>query len=418
MNKQYVVALSFANYLKDKTGIPKVMMAHQKMYNDAGISYVALFSVKKNILHDKVMLFCKFGLIVDGEYKGIFQMSQIIKILYAWQEQGCCLIDIHIHHLLYIKLKLVQELLDSCKGVPIKAYLHDYYFACKEYILLRNGKEFCGGLGLDSKSCSGCSSYANSVEIESKIHSLFKRYEDRILFVSPSETTKDIFLRYHPEYSNRIRVIPHQIFRDFYRENLEIISQQEEIKVAFLGMPRIHKGWNEWEKLVQNDFNQHYNFTVFNSSDDFYSKMNKVKIGFSKENLNAMTDALRENKIQIVLLWAKWPETYSYTCFEAFAANAFIITNESSGNIADVVHRHKNGIVLPSEDALYNLFKNKELLREMVNKYRLSTPGGPGTLHENDEIVSITLGDNNNGEVVYSPKPVNYPLLWLLNKIS
>ena len=80
MNKRYVVAISFANYLKDKTGIPKVMMAHQRMYNENQISYVALFSVKKNICNDRIMLFCKFGVIIDGEYKGIFQMSQMIHL--------------------------------------------------------------------------------------------------------------------------------------------------------------------------------------------------------------------------------------------------------------------------------------------------------------------------------------------------
>ena len=67
-NKKYILSVSFANYLKDKTGMPKVMMAHQVMYNSVGISYISLFSVKKNILHDKVMLFCKFESFDTGSH--------------------------------------------------------------------------------------------------------------------------------------------------------------------------------------------------------------------------------------------------------------------------------------------------------------------------------------------------------------
>lgn len=392
-------------------------MEHQKMYNKAGVSYVSLFSVKKNIFHDRIMLFCKFGLIVDGEYKGVFQMSQIIKKFYIWQKQGCCLLDIHIHHLLYIKLKLVQELLDSCEKIPIKIYLHDYYWVCEQYNLLKNGEKYCGGQGLGSAKCNNCVLYGSSNKLEANIHSLLRRYIERILFISPSEIAKEIFLRFHPEYSTIIKVISHQTYNGFYRGNLEEISKQERLKVAFLGNPQTNKGWKTWEKLVQNNSDQHYDFIVFNSSDDTYSGMNKVKIEFGPQNLNAMTETLRDNKIQIALLWSIWPETYSYTCFEAFAANAFIITNEISGNIADVVRKNQNGQVLSDERSLIKLFENKELLREKVNEYRCSTLGGPLFLNENNEIVLMTLKADFKGKIIYLPQLVNYPLLWILNEI-
>lgn len=417
MNNKYVIALSFANYLKDKTGIPKVMMAHQQMYNQNQISYVALFSVKKNILNDRVMLFCKFGLIIDGEFKGIFQMSQLIHMFFQWQYSEKRLIDIHIHHLMYINVDLVNELLSASPETPVKVYLHDYYNACTGYTLLKNRDTFCGGNGFSKECCDGCIYDKKNVIVQKKIHDLFASNIRRIVFISPSITTKNIYANFHPEYEKNIVVIPHQKYKGKYTDNLEKIEQKEKIRAAFLGMPMKHKGWNVWKQLVDSTDEKKYEFIVFNSSDDLYSKMKKVKVGFSKDNLNAMTDILRKYKIHIVILWAIWPETYSYTCFEAFSANAFIITNSNSGNIADVIRTNGNGVILSNEKELKNFFRDTDKLRAAVNTYRMSTSGGPKELYENDEIVRMTLQNERINEIKKIRKLVNYPLLWGLNYI-
>lgn len=416
-NKKYILSVSFANYLKEKTGMPKVMMAHQEMYNNAGISYVSLFSVKKNILHDRVMLFCKFGLIIDGEFQGIFQMSQLIHMFGKWQKQGYEMIDIHIHHLLYVNLSLVSELLSACREVPIKVYLHDYYCACTRYNLLRNGSEYCGGKGLNEQACKGCAEYSRSCDIEKKIHKLFGAFLNRIIFVSPSVTTKNIFLRFHPEYAKQVIVIPHQKYNAHFKGNLEKVTSSHKIKVAFLGMPKAHKGWNTWNKIINGCSDKEYEFYVFNSADEQYDRMKKVNVAFSKDNLNAMTDALRENKIHVVLLWALWPETYSYTCFEAFASNTYIVTNKNSGNIADVIEANGNGEVLSDENELINLFGNALLLKDKINEFRYLTEGGPDCLEENDEIVKISLQYTGKSEIRGTCKLVNYPLLRILNAV-
>lgn len=417
-NKKYILSVSFANYLKDKTGMPKVMMAHQVMYNSVGISYISLFSVKKNILHDKVMLFCKFGLIIDGEFQGIFQMSQLIHMFVEWQKYGYRMLDIHIHHLLYVNLSLVSELLSACKEIPIKVYLHDYYFACTRYNLLRNGSEYCGGKGLNEQTCKGCTEYNRSCDTEKKIHKLFGAFLNRIIFVSPSVTTKNIFLRFHPEYAKQVIVIPHQKCNGHFKGNLEKVTSSDKIRVAFLGMPKAHKGWNAWNKIISKySDKEEYEFYVFNSADEQYDRMKKVNVAFNKDNLNAMTDALRENKIHVVLLWALWPETYSYTCFEAFASNTYIITNRNSGNIADVIETNGNGKILSDEKELIDLFGDTLLLKNKINEFRNLTEGGPDCLEENDEIVKISLQYIGESEIVDTYKFVNYPLLRILNAV-
>lgn len=46
--------------------------------------------------------------------------------------------------------------------------------------------------------------------------------------------------------------------------------------------------------MVEN-YKEDYRFVVFNSSDDEYQNMEKVKIQYSPGNLSAMTKALRDN---------------------------------------------------------------------------------------------------------------------------
>ena len=58
-----------------------------------------------------------------------------------------------------------------------------------------------------------------------------------------------------------------------------------------------------------------------------------------------MTKALRDNDIQVALLWAKWPETYSYTFYESLSANLYIITNRVSGNITNQVEERRCGMI-------------------------------------------------------------------------
>lgn len=418
LNNNFVVSLGFADYLNTRSGMPKVIMEHQQMFNDAGIGYVYLFSVKKNILHDRTMLFCKFGLIIDGEFCGVYQMSQILAFIERWAAAGKMPLDLHIHHLLYVNLDRAGELMEYLKDVPKKVFLHDYYNACANYNLRRSGVSYCGGQGLNDGHCAGCTSYQKSLQIQEKLHWLYGVYLDQITFVSPSQAAREIFLRFHPEYADRTIVIPHQQMIGHYRANLELIAPGEPIRVAYLGMPAAHKGWDAWLELQRSVPAGTYEFYVFNSAGVEYEGMTTVPVVYSKKHLDAMTVALRHSGIHVAFLWATGPETYSYTCFEAFAANAFLVTGVNSGNVADVVRNYGNGVVLEDDAALLRFLGDPGQVRESVNRHRCAAQGGPLELKPNQQIVRLTKDGSRRVELGRAPgKAVNYPLLWLLRWI-
>lgn len=385
-NSGYVLALAFCDYLKDKTGTPKAIMASQQAMASHGISYVYLHSVKKTLFRDDQMLFCEFGVTVDGVEAGVFSIAQVCEALCSWQKSGFSLLELHIHHLLYVSLEKVSELLKVTGKTPVRAFLHDYYLCCTSYNL-QNRSGFCDSSRLGDAPCEKCPHFSNSLRVESKIQGLFDSIKN-LRFVAPSTYTKNRFLSFRPQYEGLVDVIPHQKLLGEYLGNRRPLNAGERIRVAFLGMPRKTKGWETWLRLVSAVDEQEYEFFVFNSSNDMYPGMNKRFVEFDEKHPNAMTDSLRECEIAIVVMWPSWPETYSYTCMESYSANAYTISSTCAGNVADFVVEHGSGLVLNNEEELIGLFRDKSRLIREVNRFRSGKPG-PLDLVDSDEIVDL-----------------------------
>lgn len=415
MKNKLILSIGFPKYVKDKSGMSKVIMAHQKMFNEVGVRYIYLFAVKKMIFNDRGTLFSYFGMYIDGEYEGVYTAKQVLEKLQAWFWEGSQLLNIHIHHMMYMKLKNIEIILSGLPEAYIKIFLHDYYLCCTNYNLMRNGETFCGGLGLARDFCYGCRAFKRSNAEEKKIHHLLNRYKSRLMFIAPSEVTKEIFLKFHQEYDRKVKVIPHQKLIGEYMDNFGAINNKERIKIGFLAMPRKHKGWDTWIK-INKLFSKYYDFVVFNSSDEIYDGMEKVKVEFSEEHMDAMVLAMRENNVHLVLLWSVCPETYSYTCFEAYAANAYILTNEISGNIASIVEKRGIGMVFSSEEKLVSFLKEPLKVKEKINEYRDMKHYGPLVLKENDEIVDMANGDTATAIAsITRTLPANKLLIMLLD---
>lgn len=417
-NDKYVLSISFANYLKGISGMAKVLMEHQIMYNEQNISYVNLFVVKKYLFKEKLTAFCYYGLVIDGNYKGIYSIEQIIKLLYQLNNNGKTLLDIHFHHFLYIKIKHLYKLLEYIPYVPVKVFLHDYYTICWNYTLLNSNKEYCGPSSISKAKCINCAFYKRSRKCTQEVRKFLFSFKNRIKVIAPSDIVRKIWLISYPQFKSRTIVILHQKEIGKYTGNMSQILPNQKIKIGFLGMPAIHKGWDVWEKIVRKykDTDQ-YEFIVFNSSDEIYQNMEKIKIQYSSSNLNAMTEALRNTDIHLVLLWAKWPETYSYTLYESLSANAFVLTNRISGNITDQIEKRLSGVVFNSEKELMDLFKYPDCIREMINIFRISENYGPMYLEKNNDIVHISRSENyrkSSFKNIMNVKLYNYPLLYIL----
>lgn len=79
--------------------------------------------------------------------------------------------------------------------------------------------------------------------------------------------------------------------------------------------------------------------------------------------------------IDAVILWSTWPETYSFTVHESFAANCLVLTNKDSGNIAAKITGTSRGVVCDNEETLFTVLYDVSLVKTLILKnYEQNSP--------------------------------------------
>lgn len=159
-------------------------------------------------------------------------------------------------------------------------------------------------------------------------------------------------------------------------------ADSDKVRVAFVGYPVMHKGWHVYHQLVEETRGKkQYEFYHFGKKPDdgrYSRRIRSFEMQVSAEDRDAMSRLLREQEIDIVVLPALWPETFSFVTFEALAAGCDIITLETSGNIAAVVKSTRRGRVFATEDELVAFFTSGQVV-DFV-RWRSQNPNPLGTL--------------------------------------
>lgn len=374
-NNKYVIAISYGDYTQGTGGTDKVILAQQFLLNKAGYDVVHISPYYN---------FRFWDVLINGKFDGVYSNARLISHLSAYNQ--CSLSAIFIHHLKDVNLDLLEDILDYC-DIPILYYLHDYYTICPISGLVREDGTFCGNGFPSENKCVGCSCCNKSIELSKKIQLLIHKYSNRITFITPSEVAKEVWAKDYPEYRDKVKVIYHQELQGKYRSNNAILQDSEPIRIAFVGYQKPLKGWKQFKDATTkaNQFGLNEQFYQFGWGVEKFPYIEQIDIDF-KKSITAMTDALREEKIHVAVLWSLWPETYAYTYYEALAANCFVITNENSGNICAQVEARNNGIVVSD---LSELLCNESKLRKLVNDFRANTHSAPEELIENEDFLSL-----------------------------
>lgn len=269
-----------------------------------------------------------------------------------------------IIHSLYREQEVLQPLLS---GVQIRTiilyYLHDFQCICKQRFLYFAGKpclNICGKL-----VCEACS---NKTEQKYQIEfhdTLFKKKD--VLLVAPSGFVKEIVRKYYKEYD--IAVLPHLI----YQTRTFVRSPRRKIKIAFIGTACQVKGWDEYVKLVETLYPMYDFFCVGMCNEAIRHKnIEYIEVSYLKKNERpTMTEALRENEIDICFVGSVVPETFSYTYYEASEAGCFILTYLASGNINRQVQHNKNGIVFDNTTKMIEWLQDKEDVQKKLYSKQL-----------------------------------------------
>ena len=391
---EFVLTVSYADYTKSTGGTDKTILAQQNVFNSNSVTVFHIFPVR-HIWRVKLSAEYVWGLCVDGVWKAFYDTQGVLCFLQAQIRRGLRFRGVIIHHLMHISLHELSALLD-CMETSIFMYIHDYMTICSAGGLARDGKKFCGASSPTSEKCAQCSLFSESlIKRTSEISSFFAQYKDRITFVFPSETAKRVWLSVYGIYASQTVVAFHQTCVGTYMANISPVMAEEPLKVAFIGYQSPIKGWYYWINAAKKLHEAGTNYELFQigSCNDHFDYINEINLDF-RLSLTAMTDALREKQIHCAVLWSVIPETYSFTYYEAFSANCFVLTSEASGNIAEQTHNRGNGYCADSPEELEQLLLNEDMLRNLVNDFRSKGLYGPETLRDSDFLVELTKSEN------------------------
>lgn len=392
-NMRYVIALSFGNYLKKDGGTDKVMMEHADMLGRNNVSYIQIAPVGRN---SENSTFQCYSVVIDGAFVKIIDEYRLGLYFDSMNKSGYSLDTIFIHHFKKFKLEFVKKIIDSTSA-PVIVYIHDYFMICKQEQLLRNGIAYCGEDAPSVEKCHSCKYALEGNRFRLEINSILRSLKERLIIVAPSQYALSIWSKSFPGYENRSLVIPHQIHKGIYHSPEYDIN---ELNIAYIGKYIPAKGSDQWRCIVAHIAQQKlkYKCFYFGISEIDTDKCSKVEVSVDRNHLDAMTVALRNNNIHIVIMWANWPETYSYTYYEAMSANCFILTNENSGNIQEAVQMNGNGKVFSDYQDLKRYISDVNSVISDIRNYRnnISDQITPLELLPNEKaIIQLLSGCNN-----------------------
>ncbi|MCM3338747.1 hypothetical protein M3650_08855 [Paenibacillus sp. MER TA 81-3] len=351
LDKGIIISISRNNFALYLGGTSKFIREQMILYKEKGCINLHLFWRIYNI---KGFNGSFLTVVKNGSEIGLFTIDQFFEAINNIKA-------LIVHNLIGMELSVLDTIINKLDSkVPILYYLHDFSCICSNIKLMHNDETFCHGYEDEWKLCASCESNEQKKKIFEYHSTLFSI--NNIKLIAPSNHTKYAVTKAFNLDEKKIAVINHQKHTIV---NKEKISVNNKIKIAYVGYKHIHKGWEIFKKIFF-EFKNKYEFYCLGTNDEFIEGINYIDVSFIENGELAMVNKLVEHSIDVAFLWSVWPETYSYTYYESFAAGSLVITNVLSGNIADQVKVNQNGVVFNNYTELRDLLSNEEELRNTI----------------------------------------------------
>ncbi|HOS44866.1 MAG TPA: hypothetical protein PLQ69_00110 [Paludibacter sp.] len=361
----YTLSLSHDNYLSVSGGVQNKLSDEEYSNNNSGISYLHIYPYffSNYLVNDDDRFY--IGINLDGKGLGISEAEEFIKAISKITSKKFTGMD--IHHTMGFNIKFIQNVINISKLDEIRFWLHDMFSVCPNYVLLRNNLEYCGAPDISSNSCSICKFNEIRKVQQNELAPILN--DCRIKIIAPSEFAFSFWKsRVKTDIENHTIAANAQLKWQNHKDKTPL---NEPLRIAFLGFPIKHKGWEIYKALsdyFKND--QRYKFYLFSSMQAGQGNFSQIPVSVTKINRNLMSQTLRNNHIDVAILWSLCPETFSFTLYEALAAGCYIITNPNSGNIQAYLKQYKNrGVIYPDSHGLLESFTNSDIIHK-VSKYQ------------------------------------------------
>jgi hypothetical protein len=368
-----VLSFGHDNYLEVVGGVQLCTVLEQEACCSSGRAYLQLHPAVRSdrLLDDAGAGEQILGAVLNGRDAGRCRVADLERILAALSGRaGGLSVTLIIHSLLGHSLKFIAGLKEILRVSEAGFWLHDFSSLCPSIHLLRNGIVYCGVPPEGSSECDGCLHGEERRRHLEKLRQLFSAYPLTVL--APSEAALELWLSRSSLPHARTRVLGHA---RLIVEGSRTALPQGRLRVAFLGYPVFHKGWDAFANLALRR-DDRYAFYLLSAFQPPYPPVEWRKVEVGAGHVDAMSQALSRERIDVAVLWSQCPETFSFTAHEALAAGVFIVTTEHSGNIASLVRATGQGLVLHDEWELHETFRSGRLVEALGKALSGGLPRG------------------------------------------
>jgi len=372
---RFVISLSQDNYTTSVGGVQLCIKLEEEAACTQGLHYLNLHPARampflsQSTDPDEM----HFGVVFDGTFVGNIAAEKLIGVLSAARRSGARA-DLVVHSLLGHSTEALISLHSAVVPGRSLFWLHDYFSVCPSFTLLRNDISYCGAPPVQSPACSVCVFGEERQSHVERLREAFLRIPFEV--VSPSAFTRDLWLRSVDLEYKGIGVHGHCAIE--WSEEANVIAKDAPIRIAFVGHPANHKGWQLFLQLIEEfEGDERYEFHHFGSGSRQHAKAKFSKASVIEDGPTAMRDALAILDIDAVLMWSIWPETFSFVAHEALSSGAMLLTCEQSGNVACLTRDSSDGVVYPDEQALLRALRESDLYEALVRRRESIRRGTP-----------------------------------------
>jgi GT2 family glycosyltransferase/polysaccharide pyruvyl transferase WcaK-like protein/glycosyltransferase involved in cell wall biosynthesis len=260
---------------------------------------------------------------------------------------------VHIRHLLGHTLDLPE--ICARLGIPSIVSFHDYYFVCPTLHLLDEEGRYCGGSCTPSRGDCSIPSQRWSVGVARLKHEWIHTWQSSVLrvlryssaYVTTSEVARDIHLNAYPELATApFPVIEHG--RDLPAPPVLVPQRSDRVRILVPGNINTHKGTDAVRRLRQHDAH-HGRRLEFHFLGELHEDHRDLGTWHGPYERERFLDEVGRIAPRFVAVLSPWPETYSHTLTEGWAAGLPALVSEG-GAPAERVRAHGGGWVLDLSD--------------------------------------------------------------------
>lgn len=282
---------------------------------------------------------------------------------------------IHVRHLLNQPLRTVTEVAARL-GIPLVVSTHDFYFVCPSVHLLDGEGRYCGGVCTSSSStCSLPTPFVRSATNlkHREVYTWRERAEaslshaQAIIATTPSALA--VHAQHFPALQPRMRVIEHGRSVDLRSQRPLSARRPGPLRVfapahwaAPKGIDLLHEIIERTGPLIE--------WHVAGRRSD---RIHPDAISHGEYARDAIGELIEELDPDFVGLFSVWPETYSHTLTEAWAAGVPVLATDL-GAFSDRVRAHGGGILLSPFDIEETVATIRELGRRLLAGRAVDVP--------------------------------------------